>query len=402
MIGIAVMGGIAIVILFFDVYKFALFAFPFIFLVPYYNVTLAMAILLTVSFLSASLQSGRLSIGIPHLLPLSIYLLAGFNGMTRAIEPSIAMYLFRFNVIIPAVLFLVFFNLKPSVKEIKTFLAVVIALSSLVGWLSFARYFVVGWTREIIGWSSNPAAFFLGMLVPVAIICLLDAKRNLEKIFWWVLIMGVFAGIFVTQSRAIYLSVFIGITFLSFKDRRVFRVVAPIILGIFLVAPVLLIYRMAMMFGVSQDVDWSSVGRVQIWLNSITLIPKYFLTGMGIDSFRSIYPANFPMGFIPAEHPHNFYLKMLFEYGIFGVVSFIWLVAGILKPALMKIFSKKYDISNENDRMTTALTTGVMTILVASMVDAPFHHSRLVILLWIFLAFIAVLTCSTVSKQAGD
>ena len=402
MIGIGVMGFIAVMILFFDVYKFALFAFPFMFLVPYHNVTLGMSILLTVSYVSASLQSGRMSISIPHLLPLAIYLLAGFNGMTRAVDQSMGMYLFRFNVLIPAVMFVVFYNLKPSVKEIKTFLAVVMALTSLVGWLSFARYFVVGWTREIIGWSSNPAAFFLGMLVPVALFSLLDAHRSLEKVFWWIVIMGIFAGIFVTQSRAIYLSVFIGVAFLSFKDRRVFRVVAPIILGIFLIAPVLLIYRMAMMFGVSEEVDWSSVGRVQIWLNSITLIPKYFLTGMGIDSFRHIYPANFPMGFISAEHPHNFYLKMLFEYGIFGLVSFLWLVAGILKPALMRIFSRKRDISDEKDRMIIALTTGVTTALIASMVDAPFHHSRLVILLWIILAFIAVLTRPEVTNQAGE
>jgi O-antigen ligase len=287
----------------------------------------------------------------------------------------------------------VFYNLRPNHREIKTFLAVLTALSSVIGWLSFARYFVVGWTRDIIGWSSNPAAFFFGLLVPVAMICLLDSRRNLERVFWWCVILGIFAGIFVTQSRAIYLSVFIGIMLLSIKDKRVLRVLAPILLGMFLVAPVLLIYRMAMMFGVTDDVDWSSVGRVQIWLNSMTLIPKYFLTGMGIDSFRTIYSANFPMVFIPAEHPHNYYLKLLFEYGIFGVISFLWLVGGIMKKALNHIyFNRESSFSHEHSRILTALTTGVLTILIASMVDAPFHHPRLIILFWLFLSFIAVLT----------
>jgi len=60
------------------------------------------------------------------------------------------------------------------------------------------------------------------------------------------------------------------------------------------------------------------------------------------------------------------------------------------------------DISNEKDRMTTGLTTGVGTILIASIVDAPFHHSRLVILLWVVLAFIVSLTRPEVSAQAGE
>ncbi len=397
--GLAVLGVAAMAVVFLNVERFLMYAFPFIFIIPYKLFLIPMVVLLMVSFFANRLKNSDLTWDVPRLLPLGLFIVAAFYGLSRSKDPALGRFYLVFSVLLPLLCFFLIYNLRLKWKDIQLFLVIICVLSSAVGWLSMARYLSGAWSRAVIGWSANSASFYYGMLTPFALIALLDARSALSRLFCWVVLLGLLGAIFVTQSRAIYFSLFAALCFMALKERRVFRIMVPVILAVFLLAPMLLIYRMAMMFGVGEEVDWSSVGRLQIWTNALTLIPRYFWFGMGIDSFRSLYPSLFPASFVRALHPHNIYLRMLFDFGIFGLIGFVWLIISILKPAFRQLFQRAASIRTPQYRLLLAAVSSVLMILLAGMVDAPTHHPRVVIMFWMLLAMILMLTRQAAQRE---
>jgi len=379
------------IILFFNVTHFAIFVFPLIFIITYHHVILGISILFAISFLAGRLQAGHISIQLAYPIMILVLILSGTIGLTRAYDQDMGRYLFQYNLLLPILVFLVYYNLKPSNKSIVVNLTVICIFAAIIGWISIGRYLSSGWTRAIIGWRTNPAACFFGMILPFALLSLLYAENNLKKILWWVTLLGIFAGIFVTQSRGIYLTTLLTLLYIYWKDPRVLKVIMPIVVLALFIVPTLILYRLAILFGVGQEVDWSSVGRIQIWVNSIILLPKYYLLGMGIDSFRYVYPINFPMAIVRAEHPHNIYLRWLFEYGMAGVFAYIYILWGVLRRTIKRIILIEKGNWTEDDRLLFGINAGFITSLLFSFVDSPFHHPQVVILLWMYIAFQLIL-----------
>lgn len=62
-------------------------------------------------------------------------------------------------------------------------------------------------------------------------------------------------------------------------------------------------------------------GRLDIWRNSIKIIPKYWLTGAGIDNFGYVYPAKLYGGYV--DKAHNEYLQILITEGVFTLITYL-------------------------------------------------------------------------------
>lgn len=343
--------------------------------------------------MAGRLLAGKINIDFPNPVVLFILFVAAINGAIRGLNHSNSYYMFKMLILLPMVLFIIYYNLKPSNKIIEKNLFLISIYASITGWVSFVNYFLLGQdTRNIIGWySQNPAACFFGMIMPFALVSVLQEKNKIRKIFLWGILVGIWTGIFVTQSRAIYITTLFTLGYIALKDKRALGVVMPILIAAIVILPSMILYRIMMMFGAGSETDWSSVGRVQIWLNSILLIPDYFWFGMGIDSFRTLYSARFPLIFIRAVHPHNVYLRWLFEFGIFGMVAYIYI---LIKP-LFTSFKRVRKIDNKvwstQEKLFVSLNAGMITALVASMFDSPFHQPQLSILLWMYVAFLTLL-----------
>ncbi len=392
LITLAVVISVVGLIFFFDVRNFSIYIFPLIFLYTDHRLIFGLVVLFTVSFMAERLQSGILTFNIAYPVVLSLLVLAGLIGIARAYEAAEAQYLFRVNLAFPILIFLIIYNLAPSNRTIEKTMRVIISIAGLVGWISLARYFVVGYTRVIVGWVSfNPAGCFFGMVLPFAIMCILYEKNYGRKIGYWIVLLGIFAGIFVTQSRAAYLTSLITMGFFAWKDRQVFKVMMPVFIAGLLILPSLILYRLLMTFGVGAAPDWSSVGRVQIWLNSLELLRQYWLMGMGIDSYRFVYPTNFPSSIVRAEHPHNVYLRWWFEYGLMGISAYAYIMAASFGRAFMRVRVMKKETWNKDDRLLLSLNIGFLASLVASMVDSPFHHPQVAIVFWMFMAYQIIL-----------
>jgi O-antigen ligase len=85
-----------------------------------------------------------------------------------------------------------------------------------------------------------------------------------------------------------------------------------------------------------QNAEHSSIGyRLTFWKNTIEMIPSYGFWGTGAGGFKmaythQVYGKKWPESTITGD-PHNQYLKILIEHGIFGLVTFFFILALLIK-----------------------------------------------------------------------
>ena len=79
-------------------------------------------------------------------------------------------------------------------------------------------------------------------------------------------------------------------------------------------------------------------GRLNIWMNSIPLVKKYWLIGCGLDNFKNAYPN---WGSFKVDKAHNVYLQMAVTNGVIPtlVYMFICLVVFLKGFKLKKTYS---------------------------------------------------------------
>lgn len=84
----------------------------------------------------------------------------------------------------------------------------------------------------------------------------------------------------------------------------------------------------------------TSIGLRKIfWVNTIHMIPKYWLFGAGVTGFGNAYSRHMAeqehKNFIPTKDPHNQFLRILIEQGIVGLMVFLGLLIGLLQLGTM-------------------------------------------------------------------
>lgn len=117
--------------------------------------------------------------------------------------------------------------------------------------------------------------------------------------------------------------------------------------------------------------------RGYIWYFARDLIKDNFVIGYGPDSFfynfTQINP--FKHEFMPksfVDKPHNMYLQVLFDIGIFGLIGFMILLVGML----LKL-NKRIDI--ENDLYKNTYFRAVMLVIAAYMIQGIVNDNHLTI-----------------------
>jgi len=209
-------------------------------------------------------------------------------------------------------------------------------LASYLNWivlLAVHRFLKAGFTRKLflwIGlfllsfsclWFTFSISGFLGLIIGIILLFLLNHKNyNLKHS----LVLG-FSALFVIVS-------FPGMFFLKIQD-------AFLDLTNFLTS-LLSVYAQE----ISRKVSDPGFIRLSLWESTLKMIfssPKAFLLGYGPETF----PYNFPFFRLPIlnyssewdfilNKPHNYYLELIVESGIFSFIFYIWILA--------KAFLKKH------------------------------------------------------------
>jgi O-antigen ligase len=184
----------------------------------------------------------------------------------------------------------------------------------------------------------NQDAAFLSLFIP-AIAALMMTASGLWRAAWFAALLGTLGALILTASRGGFVGVILSSIWGAFLFRRYISpkqiiafasraaVVATVLFIGLSVHYGRLLYRRIIEDSVSTDVASASSGRLEMWSNAIetmTETPLTLLTGFGWEVYW-LMPFRYA--------PHNTYLGLYFNLGLVGLITWIALVALLVREA---------------------------------------------------------------------
>lgn len=135
------------------------------------------------------------------------------------------------------------------------------------------------------------------------------------------------------------------------------------------------------------QIDWSDFfqGRLIIWQRAWFLIQDFGFTGLGLNMFAPVSARLYPL-FLepgpPAVHAHNIFLQMTLDFGVFGLLAFIWLFTRLLVSGVRALNSRRQNITNNSSWVLRGLLAGQVAFLVFNLTDVLNLGSKQSFLYW--------------------
>ncbi len=146
--------------------------------------------------------------------------------------------------------------------------------------------------------------------------------------------------------------------------------------------------------------DTSTSYRVSIWQGALRMAQDYWPSGIGVGSeaFAKIYPRYALSGAAFALHAHNFYIQVLAEVGVFGVLALILVLFAFYK----NIFASYWDTQDKFlSTFLIAGCAGMTGFLLNGLFDNVWYNYRMVLVFWTMIALSAV-ACNLAKETGAD
>lgn len=89
-------------------------------------------------------------------------------------------------------------------------------------------------------------------------------------------------------------------------------------------------------------------------------------------------------------YPHNIFLNFWTEFGIIGMIFFMWLIGKFFFKGI-RIYNK-YKIENKNEQFfVLGLISAMVAIIIHGLVDVPYFKNDLAVLFWIMFGIIGII-----------
>jgi len=109
-----------------------------------------------------------------------------------------------------------------------------------------------------------------------------------------------------------------------------------------------------------------SAGRTGQWLHAIELIKESYLSGMGTGLYRfSGAPG-------PLSQPHNFILQFILDWGVFGALCMLFLLAYFFIAG----FKRHMHVSGNINVFSLCCGAVLLALLALGMIDGTFYHTQ--------------------------
>ncbi len=118
--------------------------------------------------------------------------------------------------------------------------------------------------------------------------------------------------------------------------------------------------------------------RIEFYINTIRIIKENVLLGVGLGDFEKayqIYIRTYDLYTTSTDNPHNEYLMIWVQSGIFGLLLFLWIH--------LEIFRRARELSEESSSLATAT---LITIICACLFNSSFLDTNDGALLTILVA----------------
>ena len=187
-----------------------------------------------------------------------------------------------------------------------------------------------------------------------------------------------------TYSRGNWLGLIVAIVlfFMFYNGKFVW---CGILLALFL--PVFMPESIINRFmSIGDTTDTSTSYRVHIWIGTLRMLKDYWLTGVGLGTkaFETIYP-HYAYNSVLAQHPHNLYLNIFAENGLWGLIAFLVIIFVYYKMCISTIIKNKTD--KFLNTTVLGLSAGMFGFLVQGLFDNVFYNYRIVFMFYMILAF---------------
>ena len=236
------------------------------------------------------------------------------------------------------IIFILSFDLFSSWNLIRWFMYWVLFIGCIFCIYAIYHY-LIGYDPRLTGTLLSPdtAAGFLIMIIPFSLYMLINKYKSRFITVISVLIPSVLiSSLFITFSRAAYLSIIVVITLFCIVLFRYFSKNFIKVL-IFLLLTIVLSYGLSLLqphvasrvslSGLTNVLagpsNVSRVDRIDVYKRSLSIIKSFPIFGSGLGTFGEIFKKYQDMPWVYFDYTHNQYLQIFVEEGLIGGFIFL-------------------------------------------------------------------------------
>ncbi len=241
---------------------------------------------------------------------------------------------------------------------------------------------------RITGGFDNPNVYaeYLLILLPLAVLLFLEQKTFKGRLASVISLLILLVCMIYTWSRGAWL----GLLFAFFLFLLIVYKYSPIwLMGLSLVSPFALLfvpYTVSERFlSIGNLADSSISYRFSVWKGLFQMLNEtgWCGTGVGYAAFSAVYPAFAYGGSAYVRHAHNWYLQILAELGIVGLLSLI----AVLFFFVQMCFEYLSTADAPHDKLFTATClSSVAGLMVMGLTDHIWYDYRIFLSFWVIVA----------------
>ncbi len=368
------------------------------------EIMLLIGILVVLNYMVNKMLSPKLESGLkpfastPIDYPLIVYILVQIISTITSVSPKLSMQNLAVSLIGIAIYYIIVDSIKTKArldKLIKLFMIIAFLLSCL----GILQYFTLGATSttwvdiktnpdlktRVIGTFGNPNVFaeYLEHILPVAMALVIAYKSKSKKIITAIMFITMLICLVLTFSRAAWIG-FAGAVglFLLLKYASMIPIGIMMMVAAIPFMPKIIIQRI-LSINLS---DTSNSYRMYIWEGTMNMIRDFWKTGVGFGywAFKNTF-MEYSIKGTRAWHSHNLYLEILAEIGLFGFLSFIWLIIATFSSAIKFIKRTK---DKYLSLLSTGLICGIFSVMIHGVAEHILYMPKSVFIFWMMLGFL--------------
>lgn len=244
--------------------------------------------------------------------------------------------------------------------------------------------------------NQNYTGAWMGMILPFLILFFLKNKSIFSRFISLTFLFIFSYVIFLTNSRGALISILFSLSLI----KSINLILIIFMLGLLFISIILsptfqylpfdfkenieniIPKKLLDKFSFSKAFEFKSYPRFEIWRKSIDFIFKYPLFGFGAGSFSIIYLMK--GGIFNAQHPHNLFLQIAYNYGIPSAlvlfISVIYIYFKSRQKETIELSISKDEIFNNPWR------TSLLIFITLHLFDITYFDLRISILFWVILS----------------
>ena len=327
-------------------------------------------------------RNNNVALKSPQPLWFLLLFVTGTLAYIKGMNYDLSLYYYCTTILIPFIVVFSVYNSSLNLESIKKIMYVNLVICSIVGFLGIIL--ALANPTERIG-STWVTAMTINGYYLINFFCglgfLFTEKRKKMKILILFMLLFIFLGMLFTYTRMALLAVLFGFGLIIFRYKQYRKYIIMVLLIIPFIIPASMTNRVDQ--GIQGDV--STMVRLLCWYNSIKLIAENFFFGIGIRTFATVSKSMLPADFLYAPHSHNIYLHLLLETGIFGFITYFFIIFSNLYK-----FFRKFVLQNDDSFMYMFFVS-ILSIMFAGLTDIFIAQLTLSTFFWMYFGFIVKL-----------